>query len=328
MCSRMSVKYFSSLFIFLFVGHVLMAQRTETALNFDDNLNHILIDVENDLLFQSDQYYTAGIALSYTHQNLRKTPAQLLLKSKSDDSFTFSGFGVEHRMFTPFSITDPYAIEGDRPYSAYFLATNYSTLINPKKNLKMSNEIGIGIIGPAAGGEAIQTFVHETIGSDLPIGWENQIGNAFLIDYQFRVEKGFFTPWLAKHIIPIGMIRVGTLRDEIDLGLMIKFGNKDGVLSSSTDLNQNRDKFIWEFVFEARLQGVFYDATLQGGVFNGSEVVSLQNQDTFMRQYHIRTGINIYYKSFFLRYMVQLNSADFTAGIVHRYGGVNVGFSF
>jgi hypothetical protein len=61
------------------------------------------------------------------------------------------------------------------------LATNFSVLINPKKHLKMSNELGIGIIGPAAGGEWAQTFVHKTIGSHIPIGWEDQLKNAFLI---------------------------------------------------------------------------------------------------------------------------------------------------
>lgn len=324
----MSIKYYISIIIFFFLGQQYFAQRTETALNFDNEINNITLETENDLLFQSDQYYTAGIALSYSHQNLQKTPAQLILKSKDPDNFTFSGFGLEHRMFTPFSITDPYAIESDRPYSAYFLATNFSMFINPKKNLAISNEIGIGIIGPAAGGEALQTFVHETIGSDIPIGWENQISNAFLIDYRFRVEKGFFTPWLTQHIIPFAMLRVGTLKDEVDLGLMIKFGNKNNILSTITDISSKKDHFIWEFVFEARLQGVFYDATLQGGVFNGSEIVSLNIQDTFMRQYHIRTGVNLYYESFFLRYMVQLNSPNFSAGIVHRYGGVNIGFSF
>jgi len=324
----MSIKLFASFIVFLFLYHFSFAQRTETAINFDANKNHITLEVENDLLFQSDHYYTAGIALSYTHQNLKKTPAQLILKSKDPDNFTFSGFGLEQRMFTPFSIEEPNAIENDRPYSAYLLATNFSVLINPKKNLSISNEIGIGVIGPAAGGKEVQTFVHEIIGSVLPIGWEYQINNAFLIDYQFRIEKGFFTPWLARHIIPFGMVRVGTLKDQVNLGLMVKFGNKNTILSTIKDISTKKDHFIWEWLFEAKLQGVFYDATLQGGLFNGDELVSLNLQDTFMRQYNLRMGVNFYYKGFYLRYMLQLNSPNFSVGILHRYAGVNLGFSF
>ena len=322
------LKYYASFGVFLFFSQLGFTQRTETALNFDANKNHIVLEVENDLLFQSDHYYTAGIALSYTHQNLKKTPAQLILKSKDPDNFTFSGFGLEQRMFTPFSIEEPDAIENDRPYSAYLLATNFSVLINPKKNLTISNEIGIGVIGPTASGKEIQTLVHEIIGSVLPVGWEYQINNAFLIDYQFRIEKGFFTPWLARHIIPFGMIRVGTLKDQVNLGLMVKFGNKNTILSTTKDISTNKDHFIWEWVFEGKLQGVFYDATLQGGLFNGDELVSLNLQDTFMRQYNLRMGVNLYYKGFFLRYMVQLNSPNFSVGILHRYAGINIGFSF
>jgi hypothetical protein len=324
----LTIKYSSLIIFFLFLGQLAIAQRTETAINFDQNKNHIVIEVENDLLFKSDHYYTAGIALSYTYKNLKKTLAQLILKSKNPNNFTFSGFGIEQRMFTPFSIIAPDAIENDRPYSAYLMATNFSVLINPEKNLAISNEIGIGVIGPLAGGKELQTFVHEIIGSALPIGWEYQIKNAFLIDYQFRIEKGFFTPWVARHIIPFAMARVGTLKDQINIGLMIKLGNKNTILSTVKDISTKKDHFIWEWVFEGKLQGVFYDATLQGGLFNGDELVSLHLKDTFMRQYNFRMGVNLYYKGFFLRYMVQLNSPNFSVGILHRYGSINIGFSF
>lgn len=321
-------KHYIVFFVFLLFGNLIFAQRTETAVNFDNNKNHFTIEVENDLLFKSDQYYTAGIALSYTNKNLHKTPAQFILRSKDPDNFTFSGFGVEQRMFTPYSITEPFAIESDRPYSAYILATNFSVLINPKKNLTMSNEIGLGVIGPIANGEWIQTTVHEIIGSDLPIGWDSQISNGFLIDYQFRIEKGFFTPWLARHIVPFGMARVGTLKDEINLGLMLKFGNKGKIISENKEMSANKDHFVWEWVLEARLNGVFYDATLHGGLFEADQIEGLNAKDTFMRQYHVRMGVDLYYKGFFLRYMVQLNSPSFQSGIVHRYGSVNIGFSF
>jgi hypothetical protein len=314
------------LVVFL-MSQSVFAQRTETTLNFDTKVSHLMLEVENDLLFQSDQYYTAGIAFYYTHERLKKTPAQLILKSKDADNLRFSGFGIEHRMFTPFSIVDPEAIENDRPYSAYLLATNFSVLINPKKHLTMSNEIGIGIIGPGAGGEELQSFIHGLIGSEIPIGWEKQINNAFLIDYQFRIEKGFFGPWLSSHLIPIAELRAGTLKDQINLGLLLKFGNKWQAISSG-EMHSNTDSFIWECVMEAKLQGVFYDATLQGGLMNGDEIVTLSIGDTFMRQYHIRFGGNLYYKTVYLRYMVQLNSPDFSVGIVHRYGGVTLGFSF
>jgi hypothetical protein len=324
----MTIRTYVSFIFFTLLSQLTLGQRTENAISFNQKTNRLVLEVENDVLFKSDHYYTAGLALSYTNRNLRKTPAQLILKQKSPESFTFTGFGFEQRMYTPYSIVNPDSIENDRPYAAYLLATNYSVLINPSKYLKIYNEIGIGIMGPAAGGRQVQTFVHTVIGSSLPNGWEFQLRNAFLIDYQFRIEKGFFNDWIARHFIPFAKIRVGTLTDRIGIGLMTKFGNTYKSLGEVADGKNLHKRFIWEWVFEANLHGVFYDATLQGGLFNGNEVIKLKKQDTISRQYQLRMGVNLYYRSFYIRYMVKFNSQDFSSGVIHRYGGVNIGVSF
>lgn len=298
------------------------------AIDFNQKTNRLVLEVENDLLFQSDHYYTSGTALTYLNKKLKYSPAQLILKSKSTETIHFNGFGFEQRMFTPYSILNPDSIVDDRPYSAYLLATNFSVLINPKKHLKISNELGIGIMGPAAGGEWAQSLVHQIIGSPIPVGWENQLKNTFLIDYQFRIEKGFFGDWTANHIIPFAKARVGTLTDIIGLGLLIKFGNVNKTIAEYAHPKKYKNRLIWQWVLEANLQGVFYDATLQGGLFNGDEAIELVKQETISRQYQVRMGVNLYYKIFYLRYMVNLNSQDFISGVIHRYGSLNIGVSF
>ena len=304
-------------------------QRSETAINFDWRKSHVEFEIENDVFFQSDHYYTGGLAISYTHRNLKNTPAQLILHSKSSDNYQFSGFGIQHRLYTPYDISDPYAIPFDRPYSSYVLISNFSVLINKSKNLKMSNELGIGVMGPAAMGEELQCSVHGLINSYEPIGWEGQLSNTFLIDYQFRIEKGLGNNWLFTHLIPVAEARVGTLKDEIALGLMLSFGNSTPVLASGIlhEASQ-KDRFIWEFVFEADILGVLYDATLQGGISNSNDENALTMNEVYARQYHIRTGVNTYYKGFFLRYMIHFNSRDFENALVHHYGGIYFGFSF
>lgn len=221
-----------------------IGQRTETSIDFSDKKNRLILDSDNDMLFNTDNYYTAGIGLSYTNTSLRKTPSQLILQSKSMDVITFSGFAIKQRLFTPSDITVPNAIENDQPYSAFILATNYSVLINPKKYLKISNEIGIGIMGPAALGEEVQTLVHEIIGSPIPRGWDQQLQNTFLIDYDFRLEKGFGNEWVATHFIPFAGMRVGTLTNRIELGAMFKLGNKVKLIQIHSNLSDLENKFI------------------------------------------------------------------------------------
>ncbi len=302
-------------------------QRTETALYFNQRNTHIHIESENDLLFQTDYYYTAGVALSSVHKNLKNTPAQFILKSKKQTALFFNGFGIEQRIFTPFSIKNPTTIENDRPYTAYFMLSNFSTRINLEKHLKIANEIGIGVMGPAAGGKEIQTNVHQLLGSTLPNGWENQLSNSFIIDYQFRIEKGFLNEWTANHIIPIGEVRIGTLINKVDIGLKLKFGNVTKSLKEK-EAGLIKNQIIWEWLFEAKYQRVFYDATLQGGIISKDKVIALSKTEISLRQYHLRSGFNFYYKRLFFRYMIYFNSKNFSSGKTHQYGGISIGFSF
>lgn len=314
--------------LILFILHNIVAksQRSETALNLSSKNSHLILEVENDMLFDTDSYYTAGEALSFSNSKIHKTPAQIILnKICSTKDYSFTGFGIEQRIFTPYSIENPNSIENDRPYTAYFLISNYSVSINLEKKLLFSNEIAIGLMGKYAFGEEAQSFVHKIIGSSIPIGWDNQLESAFLIDYRFRVEKSFDNNWLVKHIVPFSEVRIGTLTDRIKLGLTTKFGNKTSFLNSkkSTD-----NKFVWAWVMELNLQGVFYDATLEGGLFNKEDPVKLAKQDIISQQYQVRTGINLYYKRLSFRYMLKLNSSNFASAVIHRYGGVNIGYLF
>ena len=72
------------------------------------------------------------------------------------------------------------------------------------------------------------------------------------------------------------------------------------------------DRFVWEFVLEADIMGVLYDATLQGGINHLDDAKCIEQcREVYSRQYRLRTGMNTYYKGFFLRYMLHYNSRDF-----------------
>ena len=304
------------------------SQRTETAVYFSEDRRRLVFEIENDLLFQTDSYYTAGIAISFTHKGLKKSPAQLMLNLFGKKNCGIAGFGLQQRIFTPYSIENPNSIANDRPYSAYLLLTNYAVHLNAKKRLLISNELGIGAMGPMAGGEEVQSFVHELLGNALPVGWDNQLNNAPLIDYHLRLEKSFFHGFVAEHFIPFTEVRVGTLTDRVKFGLKMRFGNKSQSMLDWANSRTTNHKFIWEWILSANLQGVFYDATLQGGVLNKDETIALPRQDVIEQQYQVRMGINFYVDCFSFRYMVKLNSSDFVNAVVHRYGSVNLSFSF
>ncbi len=313
--------------VLITVGDV-YSQRTENAIYFSKENARIVLEVENDMLFNTDSYYTSGQAISYTNNKLKKTPSQFLLGLITKKDVDFTGFGIQQRIFTPYSIEHPSIIEDDRPYSSYLLISNYSVFINLKHRIIFSNEISIGAMGPIAMGEQAQTFVHQTINSPIPVGWENQLNNAFLIDYTFRVEKSFFNGFVAEHFIPYVETRVGTLTDRVKFGLKVRMGNKNKSMIKLAQGGYTEGKVIWEWIFRANFQGVLYDATLEGGLFNEDETMELPKQDIIEKQYQLRMGLNFYYNHFSLRYMIYYNSKDFRNGLVHKYGSINLGYSF
>ncbi len=235
--------------------------------------------------------------------------------------------GFRQQIFSPTAIVEPDRLEKDQPYSAYLLATNYSVIIYSERKIKLSNEIGLGVMGPIALGEEVQSFVHQIVNSPRPLGWDNQLKNTFLIDYQFRIEKGFGKDWLANHFVPFVGVRIGTLTDRIQIGAMLKVGNKVKYLKIGNNLGEMNKKFIWEWVFGANLQGVFYDAPLEGGLFS-NDVNALDKSEIMSRQYQFRTGVNLYYRNLTIRYMLNFNSSHFDTAEYHRFGGVNIGYSF
>ncbi len=318
--NRLLVLYFCLPFLSL-------AQRTETAISLSSKLSRIDFELNNDMLFSTDSYYTAGLGLAYTNKKFTKTLAQFILKTKNENVINFSGFSIEQKMFTPSSIIAPKTIPKDQPYSAYLLLTNYSVNVNQAMKMKISNEIGIGLMGPQAYGEEMQTIVHRLVDVAEPIGWNDQLQNTLLLDYQIRIERGFGPDWFANHVIPFLGTRIGTLTDRVQIGTMIKFGNKNKYLTSDTDLEVTKKKIIWEWTFSANLQGVFYDATLQGSIFR-NDPNALEKSDIISHQYQFRTGINFFYQNISLRYMVNFNSSNFNEAIYHRYGGINIGYSF
>ncbi len=304
------------------------SQRTENAIYFCDKKSRIVLEIENDMLFNTDSYYTSGQALSYTNKNFKKTPTQLLLNLIIKKDVDITGIGFQQRIYTPYSIEQPNLIDNDRPYSAYILLTNYSVFINVKHKIILSNELGIGVMGPAALGEQSQSFIHKLIDSPAPIGWENQLNNAFLIDYTFRLEKSFFNGFVAEHFIPYLETRIGTLTDNVKLGMKLRFGNKNKSVLDHANKRSIERKLSWEWILGANLKGVFYDATLEGGLFNKDESLPLPKQDIIEQQYQLRMGINIYYKCFSFRYMINYNSKNFANSITHKYGSANFGFAF
>lgn len=144
--------------------------------------------IENDMLAHSDRYYTNGLKLGIgvpgdTLSNVLCDVADLVfppLVSRQDRHF---GWFLGQNLYTPKLITVAAPQPFDRPWAAWLYLGG--VVQHADNNNLNTIEVDVGMVGPAALGEQVQTTWHRWIGASKPQGWGNQIPNepAFLVSY-------------------------------------------------------------------------------------------------------------------------------------------------
>ncbi|MEW8266705.1 MAG: lipid A deacylase LpxR family protein [Candidatus Thiodiazotropha sp.] len=164
---------------------------------------------ENDVLAgkDEDRHYTHGVKLSWIHspcrnQNMwtrsiasklfdrideiKETIYQGKATQKQIIKHMFVGGLFGMNIYTPNDLSIRERIINDRPYAGWlyggfsvhemkiFNREDSNNLAFDVKNL----ELQIGVVGPLAAQEYVQTWIHDDVGSStIPEGWDNQIEN-------------------------------------------------------------------------------------------------------------------------------------------------------
>lgn len=161
-----------------------LSQEIEPEDTFPGRAGHINLVWENDVfgLGNTDGHYTNGLRLSYLTGQDRVWPWLANAAHATifpGDARLRANFALGHNMYTPEDISDPDPILDDRPYAAWLYGT-LGLVGENGKNLDFA-ALSIGMVGPAAGGEAFQKFIHKVIDSPEPQGWMNQLRNEIVV---------------------------------------------------------------------------------------------------------------------------------------------------
>ncbi len=177
---------------------------------------------ENDhfrLVDKTDQFYTSGFeaGIEWSTQSPWLSGAyRPFFRQSSPTSYRVF---VRHQIYSPTNIQFPEQYPVDYPYSA-LLTAGLSA-----KNDHREWQYLIGLRGPLAQGESLQRFMHKLNGYREPVGWNNQMGDQFLlqvtgqIEHPLRTGKGWYTSfnqeWRIGNIRTSGAggIELGTFRD-------------------------------------------------------------------------------------------------------------------
>jgi len=238
--------------------------------------NQITVTADNDQYIDPshDRYYTAGIALDFTHALKHDTLHSALAKRTLELEFgqrIYNGYTASARKPQPDPfVFGPYDI--DRPFTAYLYAGAALNLFYKNENaLKL--DMQIGTIGPAALGKQVQTGFHESLGLYKARGWPYQLSNAPGInlkgDYKMLLYRNSGN-WFDIAFNPTAWL--GNTFTGASAGMQVRFGHFEKFYESTITnsiVNSNASKKpTSEFYFftAPQLNYAAYDATIEGGL--------------------------------------------------------------
>lgn len=149
---------------------------------------------DNDILFGKDGTYTNGVRLGWLSDDYR--PAECLhclphltsrmldfLPGITADAEHSIGVYVQQTMLTPEDLSVAQPQYNDVPYAGV-LRANIS-LHARRTDAITRYGLSLGVIGPNSGAESMQVRIHKLTNSQVPKGWDNQLGEKTLAGINF-----------------------------------------------------------------------------------------------------------------------------------------------
>ena len=315
---------YSFLFPLLLCGLTSSAQLIDNTSSFRNikSKSYFRYHYDNDFFTKTDIYYSQGITLEYVHPSIKKfLLSRLLITSKNSDNrngITFNLFG-----YTPSTISSDAILYGDRPYESSMSFKTFVAGSDSIKQHRIASALSIGIIGPWAQGKEIQTGIHKWLNNRIPKGWQHQVQNDVIINYQLNYEKKLLEAGSSFLLNGAAEARVGTLHNRIGGGLNFMAGHYNHPYK-----NGKRKKIEYYLFGQSRVNIIGYDATMQGGLFNRKNPYTISAGDVTRLTFQADAGVVLNFRKLYFTYTQSYLTKEFRTGHYHRWGGISFGFTF
>ena len=301
-----------------------IAQKVDVFSSFHkiNNSSYFRFHYDNDYFTSSDQNYTQGYSFEVVLEALRKNPLNYLLLNDANGTQQF-GLSLDHIGFTPNNIGSPEIQFGDRPFASAIMLKSFKINTNTERKSRLISAIRLGLIGPGAFGKEMQVGIHEATGNTIPHGWQNQIKNDAVINYEVVYQKEIVAIPRYFSLQYDASANVGTLNTNISASIVAMAGLFNNPFSD----NQNR-KFQIYIYSKPQLNLIGYDATLQGGIFNRKSPYTIPSSEVerFVGQHNF--GLIVQTKTLYFEYTTTDITKEFSSGTSASWGGIKVGFTF
>ncbi len=278
---------------------------------------------DNDFFASRDQDYTQGYNFELVSPAMRHNPInKLLLKIKNSESQY--GVSIEHIGFTPFTIGSPTIQYGDRPFAAAIMLKSFAVATDTIHKSRWVSSLNIGLIGPGAFGKEMQVAIHEATGNTIPQGWQNQIRNDVVLNYEVSYEKQLLRYTNLFSLQTNTTLRLGTLFTNATVGLNSTFG----LINAPFVSLKTKKRFALYGYAQPMVTIIGYDATLQGGLFNRSSPYTISDNQIKRLTGQVNYGMVLQTRTLYLEYSRVLITREFESGTSSKWGGIKVGFRF
>ena len=225
--------------------------------------NSINLDVDNDLYFDKDYYYSSGIFLTYSKfDKLKNGKTQI------------NHFTLGQKIYTPSKRYETEPRNYDYPYSG-FLFFQYNNQRSLTNTSSLSLGGNLGITGSASLAKGMQNLYHRLILNLPDLSWNAQMPQEAQLNILINYFKGFHIENNAnletKLFSELGTYQIKT---GIDIGIMI--GSLDSFHFFDNIINIYENKL--SFYLGTRQEYYFHDFNIEGSLFNDDAELVLESK--------------------------------------------------
>lgn len=302
----------------------ILCSNTLSAKENDWNIFHFKLYFENDMFAQTDSQYSSGVKFNLIyHVNNPDNMLYDILLSNDLKEDIYTSFSLANQLYTPVNLAATRPIYYDRSYAAW----TYLEMGIHKSTKDSLNTIllKVGMLGPSAKGEEIQTKIHEWVDSEPPMGWDNQLHDelginlSYMYKWRYEVEN---ESTFGVSFIPSVEADLGNISTQASVGFFSRIGynipkdfgistldvgGESGIPVYDEQLVSLQNDWSFSLNISATGSAVVKDIFLEGNTFKDSLVT--HDANNFVGYFGV--GISMRYKSLNLDFMQTYNTSKY-----------------
>jgi hypothetical protein len=278
----------------------------------------------------TDESYTNGTRFDYFYQK-SKPPRfvdKWILPRASKNAINTWHWSFMHTMITPANIAISKYQPDDYSYAAAITFHHGLDSYDPERKFSLQSELIMGVMGPWALGEEFQTWFHSVLGFQRPRGWDNQLPNAPLLNYNLTFEKMIWQPGPGLEIIGGATAFAGTMLDGGAVHATLRIGHMNPYFGMQPGSRQHEKKFQLYAFLRPTIEYTWYNALLEGGVFswrNSRFELNKSFKTATLNPWisRIDYGLTIAFRRFMVAYTQKTQSAALKGTRQHEVGNIS-----